>query len=89
MKSPLELAIRRGCQPPREAGEARDVDAEHEDLSRNQPTAMLHHDPDRPHEPARTICGACQGERNRKILDAIRPRKSDAPHETARKDGWR
>ena len=50
---------------------------------------MLHHDPDRPHEPARTICGACQGERNRKILDAIRPRKSDAPHETARKDGWR
>ena len=51
--------------------------------------SMLHHDPDRPHEPARTICGACQGERNRKILDAIRPRKSDAPHETARKDGWR
>ena len=51
--------------------------------------AILHQDPDRPSDPARTICGKCQGERNRRIVDRMRPNKTDAPHETARKDNWR
>lgn len=53
----------------------------------NADVAMLHHDPDRPDDPHRTVCGACQGERNRRIVGTPNS-KHEAPHETARKGKW-
>jgi len=64
------------------------IRGDHDCRACKQPAPMLHPDPDRPNDPHRTICGVCQGERNRRIVDSNRPNKSDAPHETARKGSW-
>ena len=51
--------------------------------------SLLVHDPEKPSDPVRQVCGECAGKSNREQIDNLRPRKGDAPHETARKDGWR
>lgn len=39
----------------------------------NAVSAVLHHDPDRPTECQRVICGKCQGDANREIMDRVNP----------------
>ena len=54
----------------------------------SEPCALLMQDPDKPSEPRRTICGECQGNANRRIVDALPRGKAETPASKARGGRW-